>query len=123
MIVDLLANENVPFPLIAALQRSGIDVSAIASRSPRLSDVAVLTLARRESRWLVTYDRDYGELIFVRGLAAPPAILYLRQELSALEATASVLRELVSRPEEVVGYFLVIGDRSIRRRVLPATQG
>lgn len=76
----LLANENFPLPAIRVLRERNVDIAAVAELMRGSTDEQVLEFARRESRWLVTYDRDYGELVFSRGLAAPPAILYLRRD-------------------------------------------
>jgi predicted nuclease of predicted toxin-antitoxin system len=81
----LLANENVPLPAVKLLRRKGFDVVATAETMPGASDEQVLRFSRDERRWLVTYDRDYGELVFSRGLPSPPAIVYL----SSPGATAS----------------------------------
>ena len=75
----LLANENFPLPALRRLRDAGVDVAAIAEQAPGMRDTEVLALARREERWLVTYDRDYGELVFSKGYAPPPAIIFIRQ--------------------------------------------
>ena len=74
----LLANENFPAPSIRLLRDRGYDVAAVAEGGGSLADPHVLALAVAEKRWIVTFDRDYGELIFARGLAAPPAVILFR---------------------------------------------
>lgn len=46
----------------------GHDVSSVAERDPRASDVEVLATAVEEGRILITEDKDFGELVFVRRL-------------------------------------------------------
>jgi len=77
--VKLLVNENFPRPSLAALQAAGIDVEAVADTMAAASDHEVLARAAGDARWLVTFDRDYGELVFARKAPTPPAIVYLRQ--------------------------------------------
>ena len=79
MTVRLLANENFPRPALLALRSAGVDVESVGQRMPSASDADVLAYAAANGLWLVTFDRDYGELIFARKAPAPPAILYLRQ--------------------------------------------
>jgi predicted nucleic acid-binding protein len=55
-------NENFPAPSVAVLRASGHDVLSIGEAHSGIDDMAVLALARQEGRWLVTFDRDYGEL-------------------------------------------------------------
>ncbi len=74
----LLANENVPAPLTTQLRASGLTVSAVAELMPGASDRAVLQHAHQQGLWVLTFDRDYGELVFARAVPPPPAIIYLR---------------------------------------------
>jgi predicted nuclease of predicted toxin-antitoxin system len=90
---------------------------------PGANDERVLDFARSEGRWLVTYDRDYGELVFSRGLTPPPAILYLRQEPYPPTRPAELLSDLLAQPENIEGFFLVVAERSIRKRRLPSARG
>jgi len=78
MSVPFLVNENFPAPSVAKLRLAGCDVLSIAESYSGMDDSGVLSLAARESRWLVTFDRDYGELIFARGLNSPPAVILFR---------------------------------------------
>lgn len=118
MKLRLLANENIPAPSIALLRSAGVDVLSIAQLHRGISDIDVLTLAREQRRWLLTYDRDYGALVFERGLEPPPAILLLRQESQPATRAAELVLPLLETPEEVDGYFVVVGERALRRRPL-----
>ena len=53
------------------LIESGHDVLSAAERDPRATDEALLALAYEEQRVLVTEDKDFGELVFVRRLPHP----------------------------------------------------
>lgn len=79
MTVRLLANENFPRPALLALRAAGIEVEAVAEAMPSAADSAVLAHAVARGAWLVTFDRDCGELVFARKAAAPAAIVYLRR--------------------------------------------
>lgn len=74
MSIKLLANENFPAPAIRKLREAGRDVVAVREAMPSASDKAVMDFARREQRWDITFDRDYGDLIFREGLPPPPVI-------------------------------------------------
>ena len=65
----LLANENFPAPSIQLLRERGYDVAAVAERGGSMADSEIMALAKADARLIVTFDRDYGELIFGRGLA------------------------------------------------------
>jgi predicted nuclease of predicted toxin-antitoxin system len=81
MNITLLANENFPVPAIRKLRVAGVDVVAVIETMRSASDQVVMAYARREQRWIVTFDRDYGDLIFREGLLPPPAILFSGRRL------------------------------------------
>jgi predicted nucleic acid-binding protein len=66
----LLANENVPGAVVAARRHSGHDVRWIREDASGSPDAHVLERAQHEGREVVTFDKDFGELAFRRGLAA-----------------------------------------------------
>lgn len=74
----LLANENIPLASIRILEDAGHDVARVSERCPGAPDEDVVHVAWSENRTIVTFDRDYGELIFRRRLPAPAGIVYLR---------------------------------------------
>ena len=57
----LLVNENFPAPALKHLRAAGFDVVAVTEEMPGATDRVVLERARELGRWLVTFDRDYGE--------------------------------------------------------------
>ena len=118
--IAVLADENIPGASIELLRAAGIDVQSAAERGPGMSDVAVLELARIEGRVLITFDRDFGELIYRRGYAAPPAVVYFRFVPANAEEAATVLRSLLEHGGiEIVGRFTVVTRDQVRQRALP----
>lgn len=116
----LLVNENFPAPALKRLRADGFDVVAVTEEMPGASDRAVLERAHELGRWLVTFDRDYGELVFLHELPPPPAIVFIRQEPIPPDAPAEWLASLLTDPELQPGYFITLGSKTIRRRALPA---
>ena len=51
-----------------ALERRGHDVRSVVDINPRATDHEILSWATAEQRVLVTEDKDFGELVFVRRL-------------------------------------------------------
>jgi predicted nuclease of predicted toxin-antitoxin system len=117
---SLIVNENFPAPALRVLRSQGVDVLSVQETAPGSTDEAVLAMARETGRWLVTFDRDYGELVFSKKCAPPQAILYLRQEPIPPTRPADWVLELLAEPETAIGYLLVVGESTVRRRPLPA---
>ncbi len=116
----LLANENFPAPSVRYLRDEGYDVAAVFEGHGRVSDREVLALAEAEQRWIVTFDRDYGDLIFARGLAAPPAVILFRLRSYRPDAPGRLVAGLLESGSELEGHFVVVDESGPRRRPLPA---
>lgn len=115
----MLANENWPRPALLALRTAGVDVQSIAAIMPSASDLQVLGHASTEGRWVMTFERDYGELVFMRAVPPPPAILPLRQGAFTPLWPAQVVLDLLARAGWVHGNMALVSGRVIRRRALP----
>jgi predicted nuclease of predicted toxin-antitoxin system len=113
----LLADENFPGPVIRGLAAAGFDVLAVAATSPGINDLAVLDLACRTDRRVLTFDVDFGELVFTRRAVAPRAILYFRvHPIVAEDVLRLALRALADPPD---GYLAVVGRDGTRLRPFP----
>ena len=66
----LCANENIPKDCVFRLRQSGYDVLWIRETSPGCPDVSVIDRALAEDRVLITFDKDFGDLVFRRGAKA-----------------------------------------------------
>lgn len=112
----LLANENLPAPSIRRLRAAGLDIVSIREESPGIDDVSVLGRAVTEQRWLLTFDMDYGELIFRHAHAAPPALVLFRLSRYDVEEPATRLLTLLDRTDADVGGYFVIANDATRWR-------
>jgi len=119
-LITVLADENVPRASIITLRQAGMDVRSAAEAIAGATDAQVLELARSEGRLLLTFDRDFGELIYLHQHAAPPAVVYLRFVPASPEEPASILRSLLAHVEiDLQGRFTVVTRDQVRQRALP----
>lgn len=116
----LLANENFPRPALLALRAAGVSIQAVSELMPAASDAKVLAYAATNGLWLVTFDRDYGELVFAHKAPPPPAIIFLRQGAFAPAWPAEAVLAMLAQPDFVAGHLVVVASGSVRRRPLPA---
>jgi predicted nuclease of predicted toxin-antitoxin system len=91
-----LANENFPDPSIHALRDAGHDVQSIRTNAPGIADHKVIRMAQAEHRIILTFDKDYGELIFKGGIDSPPAVLFLRYRGKDPLAAARLIQETLT---------------------------
>jgi predicted nuclease of predicted toxin-antitoxin system len=72
-----LADENFPRPALEALLKAGWDVVSIAEECPGVPDEDVAALCAAQERILLTFDKDFGELVFHRGLPAGSGVVHV----------------------------------------------
>jgi len=115
----LLANENFPAPSVRYLREGGYDLASVAEGRGGLDDREVLALAEAEQRWIITFDRDYGYLIFARGLAAPPAVILFKMRSYRPDGPGRLVAGLLESGSELEGHFVVVDEAGLRKRPLP----
>jgi predicted nuclease of predicted toxin-antitoxin system len=76
--MKFLANENFPLTSTKYLESKGFDIKAIGTHHQGISDKEIIDLAEKEQRTILTFDRDYGELIFKYGNKPSQGVIYLR---------------------------------------------
>lgn len=115
-----LADENVPRPSILLLRDEGVEIEAVGEIAPGASDEKVLAHARKYRQVLVTFDRDFGDLIYRQGAQAPLGVIHLRFTPISPEEPAHVVLRLIHSEEVVlVGQYTVLESEAIRQRSLP----
>ncbi len=113
----ILANENIPKVAVDTLRNAGHDVVWVSSDFPSIKDEAVMLFASMENRIILTFDRDYGELIFKRNMKAPLGVIYLRLGDNSPDELAKILLDYLSMsPSIFEGNFRVITRDGLRQR-------
>ena len=115
--MKFLANENFPFPSINLLRSCHFYVLSVAEEFPGISDAEVIKIALEKELIILTFDKDYGEIIFKFGFAKPPAVVFFRYK-GALQTFAG--KYIVSLLEKERGQldaaFTVIEENNYRQR-------
>ncbi len=117
--MEFLANENFPGVAVTALRKRGHDVKWIREDAPGSADIAVLELAQRENRILLTFDKDFGELAFRFGLPSGCGIILFRISMPSSEHIAQVATAVLDLPNPWIGHFSIIEDDRIRMKAFP----
>ncbi len=86
---------------------------------PGATDDIVLALAQREGRVLITFDKDFGELVFRQGRVASPGVILFRPRLRSPEIVTAFIVTVLSQPIDWTGHFSVAREGSLRVVPLP----
>ncbi len=112
----LCADENIPGDSVVALRHHGHDVLWVRESMPGAADEHVIARAMAEERLLLTFDKDFGELVFHRRKSAAAGIVLFRiSQPFATVVSEVVVRVLASR-DDWSGQFSVVDDHTVRMR-------
>lgn len=117
--MEFLANENFPLLSVMLLRNAGYRVVSIAQESPGITDFEVLTRAHEENMVILTFDRDYGELIYKNRVLLPAGVVYFRFGPATPAEPADILIKLIGRTDlSIIGQFTILERGRLRQRSL-----
>ena len=114
--MNFLANENFPFPGINLLREAGFHVRSISETNPGISDDEVIEIASRHNLIILTFDKDYGEIIFRLGVPNPPAVVFFRYKGENPYQAATNLIRLIESKTPIEEGFTVVEKEAVRLR-------
>jgi predicted nuclease of predicted toxin-antitoxin system len=114
-----LANENVPGDAIEAARGQGYDVQWIGELDPGATDEEVLRRALADSRVLVTFDKDFGKLVFRGGKRVSCGVILLRPRLRSLDYVVQFVLDVLAGQAPFEGHFTVAQEGKLRILPLP----
>ena len=94
--LKFFADENISSKAIVNLQKDGIDIIPVSSVRYGLDDSNVLKLAYERKRILITFDKEFGYLVFKKKIKSF-GVLLLRFIPSSPEYVAKRIDELIRR--------------------------
>ena len=114
----ILADENVPLPIVTWLRDRGHDVLYAAESRKQTPDADLLAEAEAQGYVVLTEDKDFGEAIF-RGHANSHGVVLLRMENRPAAIRLARLQQVWTLVESrVPGHFVVVTASKIRLRPL-----
>jgi predicted nuclease of predicted toxin-antitoxin system len=114
-----LADESCDFNIVRILRKEGYDVLSIAESHSGYEDEFIMDLAKKEERILLTEDKDFGHLVFSKGLLSIGVILirFLPEERSKIGK--AIVNLIKKEQDKLRGSFVVIQAENVRIRRLP----
>jgi predicted nuclease of predicted toxin-antitoxin system len=113
-----LANENFPAPSTHILRNKGYNITSFQEVAPGILDEDVINRALALNLIILTFDSDYGELIFKYAIENPPAFVFFREKGNTPAFAAHALLHLLENtPITFSGAFTVIEGKSVRQRL------
>lgn len=107
---------------MSELRKRGHDVVWIVTDAPGISDEEVLARARNENRVLLTFDKDFGELVFRAGKSASSGVVLFRISATSPEYVAETAARVLEHRDDWVGHFAVVENTRVRLTKIPEKQ-
>ena len=114
--MKILADENIEREFIEVLRVANFDVLSVRESHIGAADDEILQIAVDEKAVIMTYDTDFGELVFRFGLESHGVILLCVHNLSLAEKAQITIRAIREHEAEIENAFTVISENSVRIR-------
>lgn len=112
--MKILANENIPKSAVYELRHRGHDVLWIREGFRGTADSDVLLRSVDEQRLLITFDKDFGELVWKSGQKASCGVILFRIETTSPEDVTNFIVKTIEGRDDWQGHFSVADNSQIR---------
>ena len=113
-----LANENIPWKTCEDLKNEGINIISVKEIAPGAQDESVLKIANKDKRILITFDKDFGKLIYMQKMITTGVIL-LRFPPKSASIISKNIKKILSMENIILEeHFTVVKSDKIRSRPL-----
>jgi predicted nuclease of predicted toxin-antitoxin system len=111
--MKFLADENISNNVVNNLKTKGLDITSIKETKVGLSDEAVLEIANTQERILITFDSDFGELIFKRKINSKGVIL-LKFVPQSNDQISKIISNVLFSRVQLAGNFVIVTEKRLR---------
>lgn len=111
--LPIVADENIDLRLIRRLRENGFEVFSINESDFGIQDTSVLAIANERQSFLITEDKDFGDLAIRDHQPHQGILLIRRKRMTALEQIELVLDLLMTHSSELSCRFSVLRDTNL----------
>lgn len=115
---QFIADENVPKESVALLKKD-IDIISVTDFASGLADEEVLDLANKNGRIVITFDKDFGQLIFKEKRKTKGLIL-LRFNPKSPQQIAKRIQQVLATHVKMENCVITVKKDSIK--IMPANR-
>jgi len=112
--IKFLADVNIEKAIVECLQNHGFDVKWIPDYNCEMNDADLLAMANHEKRILVTNDKDFGELVFLRKQNAFGIILLRVKGQNMGEKMALLEKLILNHKKKIPNHFILISKNKFK---------
>ncbi len=110
-----LANENFPAAIVRARREAGDEVFYAAEALVAAPDERILQIALEQDRVVLTFDHDFGELVFHHREPPPPGVVLFRLGGLSPDKLLAFLKSFFDSKPTLRGFFTVASPGHFRQ--------
>ncbi|MGM0366308.1 MAG: DUF5615 family PIN-like protein [Actinomycetota bacterium] len=118
MKLKFVADENIPLEAVKRIRDNKIRVISITEIGAGFSDTKVADIANKQKAYIITFDKDFGELIYRKKLKVHGIILLRIQPCSPDYVEKKLTRVIGLIGKKPDNNFIIVEDDKIRIRKL-----
>lgn len=112
----IIADENIDYDIVKILREKNFDIFSILESLPSISDFDVLSSASFGECFLITNDKDFGELIYKNNLSHNGILLIRLGDMDREEKIKLVIETIIENFEKMQNHFCVLTNKQLRIR-------
>ena len=111
---SFLADENIPLSVIKQLRKEGYYIISVIEDFKRASDKKILELSSKNKWIIITFDKDFGELIYKHECNKPFGIILLRVTPKSPKYILQILEWLLGTSISFEENFVIVKEDKVR---------
>ncbi len=112
--MKFIADENIPLKVVERLRKEKINIDSITKIQPGLKDEEIAKISETEKAIIITFDKDFGEIIFRKSIK-PFGVILLRIPPKSIDFIFEFLKWLLIESEiEFERKLVVVREDKIR---------
>ena len=90
--MTFLVDENIPYEVIKRLRGAGAEIISVLEKFRGISDEKIMKISSGQRLTIITFDKDFGYLVFKRGIGAPYGVILLRIQMKSPDYIFKMLK-------------------------------
>jgi len=111
---SFLADENIPLSVIQQLRKEGYSIISVIEEFKSSSDKKIVELSSKNEWIIITFDKDFGELIYKQESNKPFGIILLRVTPKSPKYILQILEWLLGTSISFEGNFIIVKEDKVR---------
>jgi len=116
--VTFLADENIPYAVIKRLRGEGVEIISVLEEFRGINDEKIIEISSGRRLIIITFDKDFGYLVFRRMVGVPFGVILLRIPLKSPDYIFKMLKWILLESRMKFEQNFVVATES-KVRIVP----